>query len=633
MNLKFRYIKNKKTENLVLLVFFLLLNFGRNLMGVYIFNFRIGEYVVGLLFLLFHLFIIKEKNRVLRNIYLSFLLIFYFKLLSVLTSIDDLLLFRFSSTIWVIPTISIAKSINLNKKKITFTLFASLLTLYFLNNVYYPEFIKNFYLLNSDKFDFTKPSDLFLIFATTIFFTYKFFDLKFFYISTVLFSFLYAPIFFNQSRGAFLAYLLLILLFFLDIISKHYTINTYKYFIYIFLLFVIYIGFGINNLNEVLLSEEQISSNNFSIDLNKKVFPDSQFYIDNEIIKSRDENINWRLEIWQITLRDMSSNNQLLIGNNIHEPIPIMNHPYYRTIKYNNYNLHNFVIQFFAYFGAIGLTILIFLFYYLVYQYHKQNNYIDILIYILPVLVVSSFDSSMETVRFPLIFYFALGSLNNIENKFSLSNSTKKIIINLQKYLNLKTLSILRSLISYRKPDAEKLAKADELEEYNQYKEFFRDIITPDTNKTLMDFGCGSGRYLEIFKKFKIVYLVDVSKHNLKIASEKAQKLKITTRAFRRSLSFLPVKVDYFFSAGVFGYFYQFDSKVLDKIYSLLRKDGIAVIQINIKHAFSKDVLAVEEKKVLELLDGYNFKIHKSKVVHEGELQNYEDLYVVEINR
>lgn len=633
MNLKFRYIKNKKTENLVLLVFFLLLNFGRNLMGVYIFNFRLGEYVVGLLFLLFHLFIIKEKNRVLRNIYLSFLLIFYFKLLSVLTSIDDLLLFRFSSTIWVIPTISIAKSINLNKKKITFTLFASLLTLYFLNNVYYPEFIKNFYLLNSDKFDFTKPSDLFLIFATTIFFTYKFFDLKFFYISTVLFSFLYAPIFFNQSRGAFLAYLILILLFFLDIISKHYTINTYKYFIYIFLLFVIYIGFGINNLNEVLLSEEQISSNNFSIDLNKKVFPDSQFYIDNEIIKSRDENINWRLEIWQITLRDMSSNNQLLIGNNIHEPIPIMNHPYYRTIKYNNYNLHNFVIQFFAYFGAIGLTILIFLFYYLVYQYHKQNNYIDILIYILPVLVVSSFDSSMETVRFPLIFYFALGSLNNIENKFSLSNSTKKIIINLQKYLNLKTLSILRSLISYRKPDAEKLAKADELEEYNQYKEFFRDIITPDTNKTLMDFGCGSGRYLEIFKKFKIVYLVDVSKHNLKIASEKAQKLKITTRAFRRSLSFLPVKVDYFFSAGVFGYFYQFDSKVLDKIYSLLRKDGIAVIQINIKHAFSKDVLAVEEKKVLELLDGYNFKIHKSKVVHEGELQNYEDLYVVEINR
>ena len=38
-----------------------------------------------------------------------------------------------------------------------------------------------------------------------------------------------------------------------------------------------------------------------------------------------------------------------------------------------------------------------------------------------------------------------------------------------------------------------------------------------------MDFGCGTGRYLEIFQKFKVVYLVDVSKHNLKIASEKAQ--------------------------------------------------------------------------------------------------------------
>ena len=553
MKLKISYLKNKKTENLVLLAFFLLLNFGRNLMGVYIFNFRLGEYVVGLLFLLFHFFLIKENNRVLRYIYLSFLLIFYFKFLLVLTSVEDLLLFRFSSTIWVIVTISISKSINLNKKKITFTLFVSLLLLYLLNNVYYPEFIKNFFILNSDKFDLTKPSDLFLIFATTTFFTYKFFEAKFFYISIVLFSFLYVPIFFNHSRGAFVAYLLLIFLFFVDIISKHYKINVYKYFIYIFLLIVISLGFVINNLNEVSLSEEQISSNNFSINLYKKIFPDSQFYIDEGIVGSRDENVNWRLTIWQITLRDMSSNNQLLIGNNINERIPIMNHPYFRTIKYNNYNLHNFVIQFFAYFGAIGLIILIFLFYYLVYEYNKQNKYFDLLIYILPVLAVSSFDSSMETVRFPLIFYFALGSLNNIEDKFNLSfqfsfiDSTKKTVIKLQKYLNFKTLSIFRSLISYRKLDAERLAKADELEEYNQYKEFFRDLITPDTNKTLMDFGCGTGRYLEIFQKFKAVYLVDVSKHNLKIASEKAQKLKISTRVFRRSLSFLSVKVDYFF--------------------------------------------------------------------------------------
>ena len=208
MKLKISYLKNKKTENLLLLIFFLLLNFGRNLMGVYIFNFRLGEYVVGLLFLLFHLFLIKEKNRILRYIYLSFLLIFYFKFLLVLSSVEDLLVFRFSSTIWLIVTISIAKSINLNKKKITFTLFASLLSLYILNYLYYPEFMKNFFLLNFDKFDLTKHSDLFLIFTTTTFFTYKLFEAKFFYISIVLFSFLYAPIFFNQSRGAFAVFAL-----------------------------------------------------------------------------------------------------------------------------------------------------------------------------------------------------------------------------------------------------------------------------------------------------------------------------------------------------------------------------------------------------------------------------------------
>lgn len=633
MKLKIRYLKTKHTENLVLFAFFLLLTFGRNLTGLYIFSFRLGEYIVGLLFLFTHVYLFKGKDRNLRYIHLSFLLLFYYKFLLVITSVEDFLLFRLSSTIWVIVTIAFAKIINLNKKKITLILFASLISLYLLNNVYYPEFIKDFFLLNSDKFDFTKPSDLFLIFATTTFFTYKLFEAKFFYISTAFFSFLYVPIFINESRGAFFGYLLLILLFFMDTICKHYEINIYKYLIYIFLLGVIFVGFGVNNLDEVSLSEEKISSNNFSIDLNKKIFPDSLFYVDNEIIGSPDESINWRLVIWQTAINDMVNNNQLLIGNHIHERIPIMNHPYFKTIKYDNYNLHNFIIQFFAYFGAIGLTILILLFYYLVYEYNKQNKYFDLLIYILPVIAVSSFDSSMETVRFPLIFYFALGSLNNIENKYSFSGSTKKIIIKLLEYLNLKSLSIIRSLISYRKPDAEKLAKRDELDEYDQYKEFFRDLISQDTNKTLMDFGCGTGRYLEIFQKFKVVYLVDVSKHNLNIASEKAQKLKISTRLFRRSLSFLPVKVDYFFSAGVFGYFYQFDSKALDKIYSLLRKDGKAVIQINIKHNFIDDVLAVEEKKVLELLEGYDFNIHKSKLVHEGTLQKYEILYVVEINK
>ena len=57
------------------------------------------------------------------------------------------------------------------------------------------------------------------------------------------------------------------------------------------------------------------------------------------------------------------------------------------------------------------------------------------------------------------------------------------------------------------------------------------------------------------------------------------------------------------------------------------------IIQINIKHNFIDDVLAVEEKKVLELLEGYDFNIHKSKIVHEGTLQKYEILYVVEINK
>ena len=74
-----------------------------------------------------------------------------------------------------------------------------------------------------------------------------------------------------------------------------------------------------------------------------------------------------------------------------------------------------------------------------------------------------------------------------------------------------------------------------------------------------MDFGCGTGRYLDIFKNFQLVYLVDISQHNLKLAAMKAETMEINYEVKRQSLNQLNVKVDYFFLLG-FGQFYQFDN-------------------------------------------------------------------------
>ena len=76
---------------------------------------------------------------------------------------------------------------------------------------------------------------------------------------------------------------------------------------------------------------------------------------------------------------------------------------------------------------------------------------------------------------------------------------------------------------------------------------------------------------------------------------------------------------------------YSPDGRIYQVEYALETvKRGTLAIGIMTKDGI---VLAVEEKKILELLNGYDFNIHKSKLVHEGPLQNYDTLYVVEINK
>ena len=74
-----------------------------------------------------------------------------------------------------------------------------------------------------------------------------------------------------------------------------------------------------------------------------------------------------------------------------------------------------------------------------------------------------------------------------------------------------KQLSILRSKKIYNKDGAKQLSNYDKLEIYNYHKNFFQQKLKDSEEKTILDFGCGTGRYLEIQKNFKKVYLVDIS--------------------------------------------------------------------------------------------------------------------------
>lgn len=409
---KIEYTFFKKVlNNLFILSIFILIIFGRNFTGVYLFQYRIGEIIIGFFIILTHLATVKEKDKDFKSIFILLLIVFYLKLYSADFETNNFLLFRFSSIIWVISAFFAGIKVKLKIENFGKIFVISLIILYIINYIYYPKFIKNFFIINSDKFDFTKPSDLFLVFCAASLYLYKSTQFRNFVIYFLIGSIFYAPVFYHQSRGAFLAYLVLVLLLIFEIFTKKLNINFYKIMIYIVGVGTILLYFFSTRLEQPKISDFMLNSDLFSIELSIKSKPDSFIYLDEKLLRSSDKNIDWRLTIWQTTISDMINQNKLIFGNKLNNLIPIMNHPYYQTIKFQNYNLHNYLIQFFAYFGLVGIFILFYLFYKIIIKYYQVNSSREILVFIIPVIVVSSFDSSMESVRFPILFYFILGNL------------------------------------------------------------------------------------------------------------------------------------------------------------------------------------------------------------------------------
>ena len=132
-------MKLNKTETILVTFIFLISVFGRNLTGLYIFNYRIGEFIIAFLFVALHVFAYIEKNSVYKKIYIILLSIFYLKFFSVVFILDNLLLFRFSSSIWVIAFFIIGQRVNLNKYNFLVINFTALVVLYFLNYINYPK--------------------------------------------------------------------------------------------------------------------------------------------------------------------------------------------------------------------------------------------------------------------------------------------------------------------------------------------------------------------------------------------------------------------------------------------------------------------------------------------------------------
>ena len=414
-------------------LFFYLL-FGRPYSGIYIANFRVGELIIGF-FLITNLVILFSPVKFLKTnvdydnriIYIYKLIILSFFVILLLNngSFTDLYSYKSSSYIWMIGALIFSSYLveDIFRKKIIFIAIVFYLVYQF-STIHYPESLISFFENYSDKFDFQKGSDLLIIYVVSILFIQRNMKNKFNAFGIFLASSaILLPLFLYKSKGAFLPAILFVL-YYLFLSRKLITAQLLKSALVGFLSLILFIvstfevygnlnfkkmGMdGYNSAEELTqlftINELDKGLTAITSEKNTDKFFLSFFIMDGRLY-SREMMANWRLEIWQDILRDLNNENRFLKGYGYNEIIPAMDLVHRRGTDGTNENPHNFVFYILARGGLIQLILFASFYLSIIVLYHKKFKNYNILIFLVPILTTSLFDASLESIRFPLIFY------------------------------------------------------------------------------------------------------------------------------------------------------------------------------------------------------------------------------------
>jgi hypothetical protein len=130
------------------------------------------------------------------------------------------------------------------------------------------------------------------------------------------------------------------------------------------------------------------------------------FYFCEGRLCSTDNTLDWRLDIWSDLVNDQIDKNKLILGFGFNEIFEVMkdpNAPGRLGRDGLNEHVHNHIFTLIGRMGLLGLAAYIFFQIKLIYP--LKNN---IFIYLLPLFLVSAFDTTMEGVQFPLLYYFLI---------------------------------------------------------------------------------------------------------------------------------------------------------------------------------------------------------------------------------
>ena len=397
--------------------------FTRSLMGFKLFGFRLGELIVGfgiVLVLSFIIMFIFKNNYLDFFPYKYFFLFLFSFLLSLFMNQGSLLslyTYKSSSYLWMIGYVLLSYYFLNNFR--FYNLHISVLILvpfiiYIFNSGNYPNFIMYFFQEYSDKFQFMKGSDVLMAFILCTFILKdKIKGKKYFLAYVNSMGALLLPLFLTLSRASFFSaclFILLINISFYKVIKNnklHFIILLF-FFGGLFILSSIRLAslpdFMFNSSEPQVVNVIQESVSEVVERKNTNQF--LGFYFCEGRLCSKDNTLDWRLDIWFDLIFDQVDKGKLIQGFGFNEIFEVMkdpNAPGRLGRDGLNEHVHNHLFTIIGRMGIIGLIS------YLFFQFKLLKPLrINIIIYLLPLILVSSFDTTMESIQFPLLFYFLI---------------------------------------------------------------------------------------------------------------------------------------------------------------------------------------------------------------------------------
>ena len=420
---------------------FLLVLFNRPFVGISIFGYRIGELLIlsgllltplPLIFRILKIQIIDEEYDDLLKAYYIIVALFFINVLINNSNILSSYTFKSSTYIWTVPYLFTGLVFlnfkNIDEKFRIIFLYIFMFTPiahYLFSTGYFPNFIIAFFNEFSDKFEFTKASDIMMSLLLANILCFKFLKKTFIKMCYFFFSVGFMlPLLLLMSRGSFVSTGLFFIL--TVFYYREYFIKNIKNTIALLIIGALSFVLSTYNVNDVDFSFNFGSGGNAQTDLSvlenvktiskkndtRKAF--LSLYIEDGRLMSIDNTTNWRLDIWQDVYEDMNNKNLILKGYGHNSIIPVMTDPSApgRLGRDGlNENVHNYFVNIFARGGMIQFIAYLAFYLILLKLWRKKYGDYSILIFIIPVLFNSTLDMSMEGVQYPLAFFSFLGYL------------------------------------------------------------------------------------------------------------------------------------------------------------------------------------------------------------------------------